>query len=92
MIPQGPARKVLTEAQKDGGDLAEIYVEDKQGITLGLEDSRVEQAVRGTDRGAGIRIFYGGIAAYAYTDDLSPESLLQAAREASSAARGSNRV
>ncbi len=92
MIPEDITRKVLGESLKNGGDLAEIYIEDRQSITLSLEDSRVEKAVRGTDRGAGIRIFYGDTAAYAYTDDLSPENLLRVAREASSAARGSNMV
>jgi TldD protein len=92
MISQDVVRKILSESLKNGGDLAEIYVEDKQSITLSLEDSKVEEAVKGTDRGAGIRIFYGNVAAYAYTDDLSQESLLHAAKEAASATRGSNKV
>ncbi len=92
MIPQDTARRILTEALRNGGDLAEIYIEHRQSIVLGLEDSKVEEAVKGIDRGAGIRVFYGSVAAYAHTDDLSPESLLRAAREASSAAKASNRV
>ena len=92
MISQDIVRKVLSESLKNGGDLAEIYMEDSQSISLGLEDSKVEKAVKGTDRGAGIRIFYGNVAAHVYTDDLSQESLMQAAREAASAARGSNKV
>jgi TldD protein len=91
LVPQVVAGRVLSEALRHGGDLAEIYVEDRQSTSLSLEDSKVEEAVRGLDRGAGIRVFYGGLAAYAYTDDLSEDSLLQIAREAASAARGTSR-
>jgi TldD protein len=92
MISRDIVRKVMSECLKNGGDLAEIYMEDRRSISLGLEDSKVEEAVKGTDRGAGIRIFYGNVAAYAYTDDVSQESLLGAAREAASAARGSSKA
>lgn len=92
MIPRDIASRVLVESLKNGGDLSEIYVEDRQSINLSLEDSKVEKTVRGVDRGAGVRIFYGNTATYAYTDDLSLESLLHTAREASSAARGSSKV
>ena len=74
-MSQDVARKALTESLKNGGDLAEIYVEDRQSVSLSLEASRVEKAVRGTDRGAGSRIFYGDFAAYAHTDDLSQRIL-----------------
>jgi TldD protein len=91
LVPQVVAGRVLSAALRHGGDLAEIYVEERQSTSLSLEDSKVEEAVRGLDRGAGIRVFYGGLAAYAHTDDLSENSLLQIAREAASAARGTSR-
>ena len=37
-----------------------------------------------------MRVFYGNNAAYAYTDDLSQESLTEAATAAAGAARGAN--
>jgi len=82
---------VLSEAVSRGADLAEIYVEDRLTTRLDLEDSKVEEAVRGVDRGAGIRVFYEGLAAYAHTDDLSERSLLNAAREAASASKTSTK-
>ena len=91
MIPLETAKKVLKEALRTGGDLAEIYVEDNTSLLLRLEDSKIENAVRGADRGVGIRVFFADLATYAYTDDLSEESLLQAARAAASAATGSNK-
>ncbi|MFQ6015774.1 MAG: TldD/PmbA family protein [Anaerolineae bacterium] len=91
MIPKETVAKVLKEALSNGGDLAEIYIEDRLSTAFGLEDSKLERAVRGADRGAGIRVFYGHTAAYAYTDDLSVESLLQAAQGAAAAAKGGGR-
>jgi len=87
-IDKDVASQVLTEALRYGGDLGEIYVEDRSVLTLGLEDSKVDEAVRGTDRGAGIRVFYGGLSAYAHTDDLTASNLRAVAKDAASAARG----
>jgi len=92
MIGDDIARRVLTAALGHGGDLAEIYVEDRCTTNLSLEDARVEEAVRGTDRGAGVRVFYGSLSTYAHTDDFSDRSLQAVARNAALAARGANRV
>ncbi len=89
MILKETANKVLSEALRTGGDFAEIYIEDRTSLTLGLEESKLEQAVRGADRGAGVRVLFGNLATYAYTDDLSETSLLKAARAAAAAASGS---
>ncbi len=89
MIAQETAQKVLREALKTGGDFAEIYVEDVTSLRLGLDDARLEEAIRGADRGAGVRVFFGTMATYAYTDNLSEASLLDAARAAAAAGSGS---
>ena len=59
MIPVETAKKVLAEALRSGGDLAEIYVEDQTSLTLNLEDSKIEKccAWRGSWRG-GARVFW----------------------------------
>lgn len=90
MISPETARKVLEEAQQNGATFAEIYVEDRVSLSLGLEEQRVEDATLGGDRGAGVRVFYGDMAAYAYTDDLSEESLLEAAKAAAAAGKSSS--
>lgn len=89
MIPVELAKKVLARALSSGGDLAEIYVEDRTSLSLSMEDSKIESAVRGADRGAGVRVFFGNLVTYAYTDNLSEESLMNAAGAAAAAARGS---
>jgi TldD protein len=90
MIAEEAVQRLLVTALKNGGDLAEVYLEDKDTLSLTLDNGRLEQAVQGNDIGAGIRVFYGNTAAYAYTDDLSETALLEAAQAAAAAARSSN--
>ncbi|MBZ0291810.1 MAG: TldD/PmbA family protein [Anaerolineae bacterium] len=92
MITQETARKVLDEALKTGADLAEIYVEDVTSLTLGLEDSRIERAIRGADRGAGVRVFFGNLVTYAFTDSLDEASLMSAVQAAAAAGHGSSQA
>jgi TldD protein len=90
MIAEETVQRLLVTALKNGGDLAEVYLEDKDTLNLTLDNGRLEQAVQGNDIGAGIRVFYGNTAAYAYTDDLSETALMEAAQAAAAAARSSN--
>lgn len=90
MLPIEAIRRILTAALQNGGDLAEVYLEDTQTLNLNLDDGRLENATTGNDIGGGVRIFYGDTAVYAYTDDLSEGSLIEAAKTAASAARGTN--
>jgi TldD protein len=92
VIPKETAVKVLSAALQTGGDLAEVYVEDRTSLSMRLEESKLENAVRGADRGAGVRVLFGNLATYAYTDDLAEESLLKAARAAAAAASGSSKT
>jgi TldD protein len=90
MLAEETVQRLLVTALKNGGDLAEVYLEDKDTLSLTLDNGRLEQAVQGSDIGAGIRVFYGNTAAYAYTDDLSETALMEAAQAAAAAARSSN--
>lgn len=92
MIADLLAKRVMAEALGNGADLAEIYVEDRASLQLRLDDGKLEEATRGHDQGAGVRVFYGETAAYAYTDDLSEKSLLSAARAAAAAGRTSKKT
>jgi TldD protein len=90
MIAKETAARVLAAALRTGADLAELYVEDDTTLRLRLEDSKLEEAIRGVDTGAGVRCFFGDLVTYAYTDDLSEESLLRAAEAASAAGQGAS--
>ncbi len=87
LIDEGVVARVLSEALKTGGEFAEVFVEDRRGSTLGLDDGRVEDISSGRERGAGIRVVAGNTTGFAHTADLSERGLLKAAEAASGAAR-----
>ncbi|MDP9222986.1 MAG: TldD/PmbA family protein [Actinomycetota bacterium] len=87
MLDDSTVTGVLGEALARGGDLAEIFVEERTSTALRMEESRVENVATGKDVGAGIRIVAGDSSSYAYTNLLTTEALLQAARAARAALR-----
>lgn len=82
MLEDSVIEKVLAEAVRGGGDLGEIYVEERRSSGLLLEDRRIEDVSSGVDRGAGVRVLAGERASYAYTNVLTTDALLEAARSA----------
>jgi len=87
MLSQYLIHDVLTAALSDGGDFAEVFIENTEKNSLSMINGAVEKAVWGIDSGCGIRVFSGYGAIYAYTNDMSGENLLKIAREASQAAQ-----
>ncbi len=87
MLEDAIVRKVLGAALATGAEWAEIYAEDRLSHSIRLEDRRVEELVTGRDRGAGVRVVRGTSSAYAYTNRLDQDSLLEAARVAAAALR-----
>ncbi len=67
--------EVLRRALKNGGDLAELYLEERYGSAIGLEDNKVERIVSGSEAGAGIRVLTGDRTLYAHSNDISREGL-----------------
>lgn len=90
MLPIETVQRVLNVALRNGGDLAEVYLENTETLNLSLDDQRLEAATQGNDVGGGVRVFYGNSAAYAYTDDLSEDALIAAAHTAAAAAHSHN--
>ncbi|AEF95008.1 peptidase U62 modulator of DNA gyrase [Desulfotomaculum nigrificans CO-1-SRB] len=88
MVDKQILKEVLAVALSNGGDFADIFVEHKQVTGIGMEAGRIERVNSGLDVGAGIRVLSGEATAYAYTNDISKEGLLEAARIASHAAKG----
>ncbi|WP_066637622.1 TldD/PmbA family protein [Desulfolucanica intricata] len=81
-------QNVLETALSKGGDFADIYVENKRATAIRCEAGKIERVHSGVDLGAGIRVLSGENTAYAYTNDVSKEGLLAAARTVSQATRG----
>ena len=75
---------ILSTALSRGGEYADIYLEDTRISSLELQDGTVSQAQQVMLYGAGIRVVQGTQTGYAYTMDLSPEAMHQAARFAGS--------
>ncbi|MGB9804019.1 TldD/PmbA family protein [Desulfofundulus sp.] len=88
MVDEQLLKEVLDLALSSGGDFADVFVEHRQSTGVGLEGGKVERVHSGIDMGAGIRVLNGDSTAYAYTNDLSKEGLLEAARIVSHASRG----
>ncbi|MDR1000242.1 MAG: TldD/PmbA family protein [Clostridiales bacterium] len=85
MISKSLAHDVLEAALANGGDFAEIFVENKETSAVVMLNGFVEEALWGVDYGCGIRIFNGLGAVYAYTNDTSASNLLRVAKEAAEA-------
>lgn len=91
MLEEEILRRVLEAGLSGGADLSEVFVERRRSNALRLESSRVEDIASGYEEGAGVRVIAGDRATYAYTNVLSEEALVEAARAAAAAAGGSGR-
>ena len=87
MIEEGVLKRVLGTALRNGGDFAEVFVEDRRSSSALLDDGKVEELNSGRDRGAGIRVIVGDSTGFAHTADLSESGLRKAAAAAAAAAR-----
>jgi len=83
--------RCLGEALSAGGEYADLYFESVTSTALGIDESLVKTASQSISVGCGIRVLSGERTGYAYTDDLSSERLLRAARTAALIANGSTR-
>jgi len=88
MIDHDVVHATLAHALRNGGDFAEVFVEDRRSSSGRFDDGRVEELVSGRDRGAGLRVVRGDTTGFAHTADLTPEGLQRAADAAAAAAAG----
>jgi TldD protein len=83
--------RYLADALSAGGDYADLYFEYHTSTSLSLDESLIKSATQGISAGCGVRVISGERTGYAYTDDLSPERILRAARTAALIASGPNK-
>ena len=83
-------QKVIAVAMSKGGDYADLYFEHSIGNFLGLEDSKVNRAYSNIDFGVGIRVLKGDQTGFAYSETLTLESMLNAAKMAANIANSSS--
>jgi TldD protein len=86
------AGRVLERALARGGDLAELYAEDRHGFGMALDDDRVERPQDGRERGACVRVVQGDSSYHGYVDGLAEKDLLGVAGSVAQAVRGKART
>lgn len=80
MLTDDVIKKVLNICHRAGADFSEIFIEEKETNSLRLEDSRIERASSGIDRGYGIRARFGDNTLYSFSNDFKVESIMDAAK------------
>lgn len=88
MLEERDASRALAAALGTGGDWAELYAERRESTRLSIADRRVETLSSGRDLGAGVRVVQGARSTYAYTNVLTTDGLLAAARAAAAGLLG----
>lgn len=83
---------LLDAALEAGGDYADLYFEYSRTNSLNLEERLIKTANRAVTQGVGVRVIVGEKTGYAYTDDITPASIRQAAQTAACIARDANRT
>jgi TldD protein len=88
LIDGGLVERVLSRALERGGDFTEVFCEQRSGFSLSIDESRVERAQRGAERGAGVRVVSGDTTYFAHVDGLAEPDLMRAAEAAAAALSG----
>ncbi len=86
-IDKETLQKVISTALQNGGDFAEVYLENRVSRNIVMEESRFKSGLYGVSQGAGVRVISGNKTGYAYTDDITEENLMRAAKIASYVAK-----
>jgi TldD protein len=85
------AADLLARALRRGGDLAELYVEERSGLSLTLDDGRVERPQGGRELGGSIRVVVGDSTYFGHVDGLAEQDLQRVAESVSQAVSGERR-
>ena len=75
-------KKVMAAALSRGGDFADLYFEHSSNLSVGYEDGKVNSAQTSVGLGVGIRVVVGDQTGYAFTEELTVDSMMAAARTA----------
>src|ERR1700712_6099024 len=87
LIDPAVAERVLARALANGGLFAEVFSERRHGLSMTIDEGRIESVQSGAEEGAGVRVVDGSTTYFAHVDGLEPAELERAADEAASALR-----
>ena len=79
-------QKVIATAMSKGGDYADLFFEHKTSNNIGLEDGKVNRAYSNVDFGVGIRVLKGDQTGFAYSENITLNDMLNAAKMAANIA------
>ena len=82
--------RVMAELCANGADWADVYFQHSRTTRVSLEDGIIGSAGTRIEQGVGLRCVIGDQIGYAFTEDLSVEAMLGAARTAAAIARSSS--
>lgn len=88
LLDPAVAERVIARALAHGGEFAEVFAERRSGLTLAIDESRIESVQTGAEEGAGVRVLSGGTTYFAHVDGLDPADIERAAGEAAAALKG----
>jgi TldD protein len=74
-----------------GGEFAEVYYERTVANSVSLDEDKISSATRGLDMGVGFRVIQGEKTGYAFSSELDPARLKEAAATAALIASGEAR-
>jgi TldD protein len=83
-------QQVIAAAMSKGGDYADLFFEHKKSNSLALEDNKVNRAISNVGFGVGIRVLKGDQTGFAYSETVTPEAMLNAAKVAANIASQRN--
>jgi TldD protein len=81
--------KIISAAMEKGADYADLFFEHSLRNTSALEDNKVNSAYSNIGYGVGIRVLKGEQTGYAYSEDITEEAMLKAAKTAANIANSS---
>jgi len=87
-VDDGLVSRVMSQLTARGADLADLYFQHSRTSSISLEDGIVAKASTSIDQGVGLRVVIGDQTGYAFTEDLSEEAILAAAKTAAAIAKG----
>jgi TldD protein len=92
MLSKENLEEILLTALCNGGDLAEVFIEERNSSAISCEDNKIERISSGTEAGAGIRLMFGKETAYAASSNTGFESLRKAALQLSGSISGKKKM
>ncbi len=90
-VDQSTIRKAMNAALSKGGEFADLFFQHQVSNYVGLEDGAVNRAYSSVDLGVGVRVIVGDQTGFAFTEELSERSIVDAAMTAASIAQGDAR-